>query len=58
MGQLLVMMIVPPIVGMVTYIVFRFFWDPDENSAGEAVRRRDPTAATPVEGTSTDPDSM
>lgn len=58
MGQLLVMMIVPPVVGMVTYIVFRFFWDPDENSAGETVRRRDATAATPVEGTSTDLGNM
>jgi hypothetical protein len=58
MGQLVVMMIVPPIVGMVTYIVFRFFWDLDENSASEAVRRSDPTAATPVVGTSTDLGNM
>jgi hypothetical protein len=46
MGQLLVMMIVPPIVGVVTYIVFRFIWDRDENGASETVRRHDPSAAT------------
>ena len=27
MGQLLVMLTVPPIVGVVTYIVFRLIWD-------------------------------
>jgi hypothetical protein len=54
MGQLLVMMIVPPIVGVVTYIVFRFIWDRDENGASETVRRHDPSAATHAEGTSTD----
>jgi hypothetical protein len=46
MGQLLVMLIVPPIVGVVTYIVVRLIWEKDENSAREAVRRRDPSAAT------------
>jgi hypothetical protein len=46
MGQLLVMLIVPPIVGVVTYIVGRLIWEKDENSAREAVRRRDPSAAT------------
>lgn len=51
MGQLLVMLIVPPIVGVVTYIVIRHIWERDEN--GEAVRRRDPSAAT-ADRTSTD----
>ena len=46
MGQLLVMLIVPPIVGVVTYIVVRLIWEKDKNSASEAVRRRDPSAAT------------
>ena len=41
MGQLLVMLIVPPIVGVVTYIIIRRIWERDENGAGEAVRRRD-----------------
>ena len=36
MGQLLVTLIVPPIVGVVTYIVVRRIWDRDENGAGEA----------------------
>jgi hypothetical protein len=51
MGQLLVMLIVPPIVGVVTYIVFRLIWERDENGASEAVRRHDPSTATPAEGT-------
>jgi hypothetical protein len=46
MGELLVMLIVPPIVGVVTYIVVRLVWKRDENCASEAVRRRDPSAAT------------
>ena len=33
MGQLLVTLIVPPIVGVVTYIVVRRIWDRDENGA-------------------------
>jgi hypothetical protein len=41
MGQLLVMLIVPPIVGVVTYIIIRRIWERDENGASEAVRRRD-----------------
>jgi hypothetical protein len=52
MGQLLVMLIVPPIVGVVTYIVIRRIWERDENGASEAVRRRDPSAVTPPEVTS------
>jgi hypothetical protein len=35
MGQLLVTLIVPPIVGVVTYIVVRRIWDRDENGARE-----------------------
>jgi hypothetical protein len=54
MGQLLVMLIVPPIVGLVTYFVVRLVWKRDENGVSEAVRRRDHSAATPAEGTSTD----
>jgi hypothetical protein len=49
MGQLLVTLIVPPIVGVVTYIVVRRIWDRDETGAGEAVSRREPSAVTPVE---------
>jgi hypothetical protein len=58
MGQLLVMLIVPPIVGVVTYIVIRRIWERDENGASEAVTRLDPSAATPAEGTSPDLDDM
>jgi len=54
----LVMLIVPPIVGVVTYVVIRLIWERDENGASEAVRRRDPSAATPAEGTSTDLGNM
>jgi hypothetical protein len=50
MGQLLVMLIVP--VGVVTYIVVRLIWERDENGGSEIVRRRDPSAAAPAEGTS------
>lgn len=53
MGQLLVMLTVPPIVGVVTYVIIRRLWERDEN-AGEAVGRRDPSPATPAEGTSPD----
>jgi hypothetical protein len=48
MGQLLVTLIVPPIVGVVTYIVVRRIWDRDENGA-EAVSRREPSAVTQAE---------
>jgi hypothetical protein len=54
MGQLLVMLIVPPAVGVVTYVIIRRLWEGDENYANETVGRRDPSAATPAEGTSTD----
>ncbi|MGB6314862.1 MAG: hypothetical protein WA781_09880 [Pseudolabrys sp.] len=48
MGQLLVTLIVPPIVGLVTYIIVRRIWERDENGA-EAVSRREPSAVTPAE---------
>ena len=54
MGQLLLMLIVPPIVGVVTYVVLRLIWEREENGAGEVVRSRDPSAVTRVEGTTTD----
>jgi hypothetical protein len=54
MGQLLVILIVPPIVGVLTYIIVRRLWERDETGAGEAVMRRDPSAAMPAEGTSAD----
>ena len=47
MGQLLVTLIVPPIVGLVTYIVIRRIWE-RENGA-EAVSRREPSAVTHAE---------
>jgi hypothetical protein len=46
MGQLLVMLIVPPIVGVVTYIVIRRIWERDAIGANEAVTRRDPSAVS------------
>jgi hypothetical protein len=49
MGQLFVTLIVPPIVGVVTYIVVRRIWDRDENGTGEAVGRREPSAVTQAE---------
>ena len=54
MGQLLVMLIVPPVVGVVTYIIVRRIWLRDENGTGETVIRRTPSAATPKNGTRTD----
>jgi hypothetical protein len=54
MGQLLVMLIVPPAVGVVTYIIIRRLWEGDENDASQKVTRHDPSAATPAEGTITD----
>jgi len=53
MGQLLVMLIVPPVVGVVTYIAIRRLWERDEFRASEAVRH-DPSAATPAQKTRTD----
>ena len=54
MGQLLVMLIVPPVVGVVTYIIVRRIWERDENGAGETVTQRNRSATTPAEGTSAD----
>ena len=48
MGQLLVTLIVPPIVGVVTYFIVRRIWERDENGA-EAVSRREPSAVTQAE---------
>jgi len=48
MGQLLVTLIVPPIVGLVAYIIVRRIWERDENGA-EAVSRREPSAVTQAE---------
>jgi hypothetical protein len=42
MGQLLVTLIVPPVVGVVTYIIIRRIWDRDEIGASDAVRKHDP----------------
>ena len=54
MGQLLVTLIVPPIIGVVTYLVVRLIWERDENGAGEAAMRHDPSAVPRAEGTTTD----
>ena len=51
MGQLLVMLIVPPAVGVVTYIIIRRLWEGDENDASQKVTQHDPSAATPAERT-------
>ena len=53
MGQLLVMLIVPPVVGVVTYIIIRRLWERDEIRASEAVRRA-PSVVTSAQKTSTD----
>ena len=49
MGQLLVTLIVPPIVGVVTYIFVRRIWERDENGARETDNRHEPSAATQAE---------
>ena len=47
MGQLLVTLIGPPIVGVVTCIIVRRIWDRDKNGAGEASRpAQEPSAVT------------
>ena len=43
MGQLLVTLIVPPIVGLITYIVVRRIWARDENAPSEPVSRHEPS---------------
>ena len=48
MGQLLVTLIVPPIVGLVTYIIVRRIWERDENGP-EAVSRHNTFSVTQAE---------
>ena len=48
MGQLVVTLIVPPIVGLATYIVVRRIWERDESGA-EVVTRREPSAVMQAE---------
>jgi hypothetical protein len=43
MGQLLMTLIVPPIVGLITYVVVRRIWDRDDNAPNEAVSRHEPS---------------
>ncbi|MGE5773119.1 MAG: hypothetical protein ACM3Z4_14010 [Hyphomicrobiales bacterium] len=54
MGQLLVTLIVPPIVGVVTYVVLRLIWERDEKRAGEVIRRHEPSAVSGTEEKTTD----
>lgn len=43
MGQLLVTLVVPPVVGLITYVVVRRIWERDEKALSEAGRRREPS---------------
>jgi hypothetical protein len=43
MAELLVMLIVPPSVGLITYIMVRFVQDRDENRDIEIVERHEPS---------------
>jgi hypothetical protein len=47
MGQLLITLIVPPMVGLITYIVLRRVWQRQEEapSPSEAVSRQEPSLA-------------
>ncbi len=40
MGQLVAILIIPPLVGLITYAVFRFIWEKDEQSDRVAPARR------------------
>ena len=40
MGQLLVILTVPPLVGVVTYAIFRFIWEKDEEADRDATSPR------------------
>ena len=40
MGQLLFMLVVPPLVGVVTYAIFRIIFARDEDKNGEAISQR------------------
>jgi hypothetical protein len=45
MGQLLITLIVPPMVGLITYIVLRRLWEREEEapSPSEAASRQEPS---------------
>jgi putative effector of murein hydrolase LrgA (UPF0299 family) len=40
MGQLLLMLLIPPLVGVVTYAVVRLFWEKDAEADQERAERR------------------
>ncbi len=40
MGQLLMILTIPPLVGVITYAVFRFVWEKDEQADRVAPSRR------------------
>jgi hypothetical protein len=40
MGQLLFMLIVPPLVGVVTYAIVRIIFEKDEDKNGEPISQR------------------
>jgi hypothetical protein len=40
MGQLLFMLIVPPLVGVVTYGIVRIIFEKDEDKNGETISQR------------------
>ena len=40
MGQILAILIIPPLVGLITYAVFRFIWEKDEQSDRVAPHRQ------------------
>jgi len=50
MGELLVTLIVPPIVGMVVFIVVRHIWKRDENTSGDGVYALNKSDGTVVFG--------
>ena len=43
MAELLVMLIIPPIVGLITYLIVRFVQDRDKNGDSETVERHEPS---------------
>jgi hypothetical protein len=50
MGQLLAVLIVPPIMGLVTYFVVRLLWERDQNGANKEYLRNgleEPKVADP-----------
>ena len=40
MGQLLAILIIPPLVGVITYAVFRIIWEKDKQADRVAPSRR------------------